>query len=121
MAARPAASAVGSPLRTLPGAARARLERSLTRAVRAARSRGEVLAWVSLPLAPTVDPAAVACASRRPGEPWFLFENPDRERAALAALGCVRALEAGGADRFARVAAEWRRLAGGAVGDDGLP
>ena len=33
---------------------------------------------VTIRLEDDVDPAAVACASRRPGEPWFLFEQPDR-------------------------------------------
>ena len=46
-----------------------------------------MLATISLPLAADVDPAAVVCASRRPGEHWFVFEQPDRGRAALAALG----------------------------------
>ncbi len=43
-----------------------------------------------------VDPSAVACASRRPGEPWFLFEQPDRGARALAALGEVALLTATG-------------------------
>jgi salicylate biosynthesis isochorismate synthase/menaquinone-specific isochorismate synthase len=59
----------------------------------------------------------VAVASRRAGEPWFLLEQPDRDRSAIAALGCVRAIEAEGPDRFARVAREWRALARDAVYD----
>ena len=43
-----------------------------------------------------VDPTAVVVASRRAGEPWFVLEQPDRERSALATLGCVAALEAHG-------------------------
>jgi salicylate biosynthesis isochorismate synthase len=99
------------------------LHRALRDAVRRARSRGEALAAVTLRVGRDVDPAAVACASRRAGEPWFVFENPDRERSALAALGCVRGLEAQGADRFRRVAAQWRVLAGEAVAEppDGPP
>jgi salicylate biosynthesis isochorismate synthase/menaquinone-specific isochorismate synthase len=54
-------------------------------------------------------------ASRRPGEPWFCFEQPNRDRFALGALGCVRALDARGADRFRAVARRWRTLAAGAV------
>jgi hypothetical protein len=42
-----------------------------------------------------------------------------RERAALAALGCVRALEARGPERFRVVGDAWRALAAGAVGDTG--
>ena len=78
---------------------------------------------VTVPVAPTVDPSAVAFASRRSGEPWFCFEQPDRSGAALAALGCVRRLEAHGADRFEHVAAAWRDLAGSAEADapDGPP
>ena len=96
------------------------LERALRQAVRRARSRGEALAAVTLTVGPDVDPAEVMFASRRPGEPFYVFEQPDRERRALAALGCVRALEASGPDRFARVSEEWRALAGGAVADEGL-
>jgi isochorismate synthase len=59
----------------------------------------------------------VACASRRPGEPWFLFEQPERGRAALAALGQAACLTAAGAERFATVADRWRALAAAAVGD----
>ena len=50
-------------------------------------------------------------ASRRAGEPWFCIEQPDRERAAVAALGCAVALEARGPQRFDEVAARWRALA----------
>jgi salicylate biosynthesis isochorismate synthase/menaquinone-specific isochorismate synthase len=94
-----------------------RLSRVVTRAVRRARSRGETLVAVTVP-APGMDPAQVAIASRRPGEPYFLFEQPDRGGHALAGLGCVRALEATGPDRFARVGRTWRELAAGAVADD---
>jgi isochorismate synthase len=90
---------------------------------RARRSGREVLAAVTVPVAPTVDPSAVVFASRRAGEPWFCFEQPDRAGAALAALGCVRRLEARGADRFKAVATAWRTLAGSAEADapDGPP
>ncbi len=64
-----------------------------------------------------VDPSAVACASRRPGEPWFLFEQPDRGARALAALGEVALLTATGPERFATVADRWRSLAAAAVSD----
>src|SRR3954451_20830559 len=94
-----------------------RLSRAVTRAVRRARSRGEALVAVTVP-APGMDPAQVAIASRRPGEPYFLFEQPDRSAHAVAALGCVRALEASGADRFARVGRAWRELAAEAAADE---
>ena len=64
-----------------------------------------------------IDPSAVVAASRRDGEPWFLFEQPDRDGAALATLGSVREIRSSGPHRFADVAAAWRRLAGGAEAD----
>jgi len=64
-----------------------------------------------------VDPSAVVCASRREGEAWFVFEQPDRGRAALAALGEVAHLQASGPDRFAVVAGRWRALVAASVGD----
>ena len=89
-----------------------------TQAVRRARAgAGEALASLTIPLRTPVDPSAVVAAARRPGEPWFCFEQPDRDGAALAGLGAVRELHAAGEDRFARVAAAWRRLAAGAAAD----
>ncbi len=57
------------------------------------------------------------CVSRREGEPWFVFEQPDRGRAALTALGEVAHLRASGPDRFAVVADRWRGMSAAAVGD----
>jgi salicylate biosynthesis isochorismate synthase len=95
-----------------------RLAARLSLAVkRARRSGGEVLASISLALDPHVDPSAVVCASRRPGERWFVFEQPDRGRAALAAMGTATSLQAAGAERFATVADRWRALAAAAVSD----
>ncbi|MDO8212887.1 isochorismate synthase MenF [Conexibacter sp. CPCC 206217] len=104
--------------------ARELLSMRLQEAVRRARSRataqadrtGEALAAVSVPLR-GVDPTAVVVASRQPGEPWFALEQPDRDGTALAALGCVRAIEASGEDRFDAVARTWERLAADAVAD----
>jgi isochorismate synthase len=102
----------------LPPAQRATLLARCQRAVRGARrGGGEVLAAVTLAVDPRTDPSAVACASRRDGEPWFCFEQPDRDGAALAALGCVRAIRARGERRFADAAAAWRALAGSAEAD----
>src|SRR3954447_22411322 len=56
-------------------------------AVRRPRRRGEALATITVALPAGADPIAIAAASRRPGEAWFSFEQPDRERFALAALG----------------------------------
>src|SRR3954469_5524594 len=115
---RPSHLDCAAPMTVAGAAAPPRLARALRDVVRRARSRGEALAAVTMRVDGGVDPAAVACASRRPGEPWFVFENPDREGAALATLGGARALEATGPDRFRRVAALWRELAGGAVADE---
>jgi salicylate biosynthesis isochorismate synthase/menaquinone-specific isochorismate synthase len=60
----------------------------------------------------------MTAASRRPGEAWFSFEQPDRDGFALAALGCAAAMDERGADRFARAAARWRALAERAACDD---
>ena len=101
-----------------------RLERRLGFALRRARASGApALASITARIDRAVDPTAVVAASRRPGERWFCFEQPEREGSALAALGCVRALEARGPDRFAAVARRWRSLAAAALTDeaDGPP
>src|SRR3954451_10023409 len=96
---------------------RERLRSRAVEAVRRARRRGEALAALTVPLPARADPPAIAAASRRPGEPWFTYEQSDRDGFALAALGCVAALDGGGAERFARVAARWGALGEHAAGD----
>jgi salicylate biosynthesis isochorismate synthase len=117
-------------LRTSPGPqwldARSsqRLHRHLEAALRRARSSGTpTLASVTSPVDRGIDPTALAAASRRPGEPWFCLEQPDRDRCALAAIGSVATLEDEGPDRFQRVARRWRELAATAIADetDGPP
>ena len=104
---------------SLSEAARERLHRHLVRAVARARRRGEgVLASVTVALAPAIDPSAVVCASRRPGEAWFVLEHPDHGGASLAALGSATELRASGTQRFTELAGRWRELAGEAVADD---
>ena len=113
-------------LRTSPGPewldapASKRLGRHVEAALRRARWSGaSTLASVTSPVDPATDPSALASASRRPGEPWFCLEQPDRDGCALAAIGSVRALEDEGPDRFRLVAGRWRRLVQEAVADDG--
>jgi isochorismate synthase len=131
----------------LYGAARAELLVRCERAVRRARRSGRgVLAGLTVRVDPDVDPSAVVFGSRRAGDDWFCFEQPDRDGAAIAALGCVARLEPPGSDPlrctpsdsaetaatfvqrngpdptrgeapFASVAAAWRKLAGEAVAD----
>ncbi len=98
---------------------RGRLRQHLDAAIRRARASHDqvALAAVTVALDPRTDPTAVVAMSRRTGEPWFVLEQPDRERSALATLGCVRALEATGPGRFREVAAQWRRLAAEACCD----
>jgi salicylate biosynthesis isochorismate synthase/menaquinone-specific isochorismate synthase len=80
----------------LYGAARAELLLRCERAVRRARRTGRgVLAGLTVRVGEGVDPAAVVFASRRAGDDWFCFEQPDRDGAALAALGCAVRLDAG--------------------------
>src|SRR3954452_6403261 len=81
---------------------RERLRGRAAEAVRRARRHGEALAAVTLRLPRGAAPTAIAAASRRAGEPWFSFEQADRDGFALAALGWVAALDASGPDRFAR-------------------
>lgn len=82
-----------------------------------------MLASVTAAVDPAVDPTAVAAASRRPGEHWFCFEQPDRDGYAVAGVGCVRALEGRGSDRFGEVARRWSSVAADALADalDGPP
>jgi isochorismate synthase len=83
-----------------------------------ARASGQAtLATFSLELPAQTDPAAVVCASRREGEPWFLLEQPERQRRALACLGEAVELRASGEQRFAELAQRWRALIAAAVSD----
>jgi isochorismate synthase len=94
----------------LPPEQRSRLTAQLERALRGARRDGDALAAVSWRVPGDVDPSAVVLCSRRAGEPWMCFEQPERERSAVAALGAAVALEDRGHQRFERTAARWRDL-----------
>jgi isochorismate synthase len=97
---------------------RERLLKRLQLAVKRARRSGEqTLATIGLALPAEIDPSAVVCVSRRAGEAWFVFEQPDRQRAALATLGEVAHLQASGGERFTEVAECWRSLSAAAVTD----
>jgi salicylate biosynthesis isochorismate synthase len=97
---------------------RDRLAARLELAVQRARRSGTpTLATLTLALPAEVDPSAVVCASRRPEEPWFVFEQPERKQVALATLGEVASLSAHGPERFAAVADRWRALSAAAVSD----
>jgi salicylate biosynthesis isochorismate synthase len=93
-----------------------RLADCLKRAVaRARRDGAATLAALSMPLPDSVDPSSVVSASRRPGEPWFVFEQPDRGRMALAGLGEASCIQAAGESRFEVLADRWRELAAAAA------
>jgi menaquinone-specific isochorismate synthase len=113
----PGATGAGSPFALAP-AERDRLASILSEAVQRARRSGEqTLATISLERAGDLDPTALACASRRSGEPWFALEQPDRGGASLAALGEAVQLRAAGRERFEQVARRWRELSAAAVGE----
>ena len=101
-----------------------RLARHLRAAGRRARGRGvTVLVSVSTRTVEFADPVATVAASRRAAEPWFALEQPDRDGLAIAGLGCVEAIEAGGAGRFTGVSQRWQELRADAEIDtlDGPP
>ncbi len=115
-------SAAGS--LALDAGSRLVLERRLGEALQRARATGgEVLAAVTLRADAGTDPTAVAAASRRPGEPWFAMEQPERGGSAVAGIGAACEIEASGDGRFAGAASAWRALAASALADppDGPP
>ncbi len=108
-----------SPSSWIDAATARRLAQRMDAGLRQARASGKpVLASVTASVDGRLDPTAAAVASRRPGEPWFCLEQPDRDASALAGIGCVRVLEARGADRFGAVARQWSALAASALADD---
>ena len=100
--------------RAAGGRLRARIEAGSRRA---RRTGAPALVSISSELEADADPAAIVYASRAGDEPWFCFEQPDRERIALATLGAVRTLEAAGPNRFDELAQRWRALADAAIAD----
>jgi salicylate biosynthesis isochorismate synthase/menaquinone-specific isochorismate synthase len=83
------------------------------------RSSGvPALASVSFELHEPLDPTAIVASSRREGDSWFCVEQRDRDGFALAALGCLRKLEARGRNRFTSVGTGWRSLVDNAIVDE---
>jgi len=98
------------------GSARSALVERVEAALGRARATGApVPASLTVPVEGAPDPSAVAFASRRPHEPLFCFEQPDRGGAALAALGSALTIEASGPKRFSDVAEQWRVTAAAAA------
>jgi hypothetical protein len=95
-----------------------KLSVSLRRGVDQARRNGRSQLISLTAQAPGgVDPTAVVAGSRAPDEPWFCFEQPDHGGAAVAALGCVRVLEAHGPARFAALSRARQKASGTALID----
>jgi salicylate biosynthesis isochorismate synthase/menaquinone-specific isochorismate synthase len=89
----------------------ARLEsRAQHAAARTAVGRRTIVS-VSERLAGEHDPTAIVLTSRRAGDRFSVFEQPARDRRALAGLGCTLELTAAGPDRFRVLEREWRALA----------
>jgi len=107
----------------IPPGQREHWREQLARAVRTSRRSGPCLAALSWRVEDGVDPSAVVFASRRPGERYLCFEQPDREGSALAGLGAAATLEDAGPGRFERIAERWRQFAASAVAEppDGPP
>lgn len=90
------------------------LDRELRDALAEAAHRdGRTLVSVSLPFE-CQDPVATVFASRRAGEPFFCWEQPDRGLT-LAALGRVHEVNSRGSNRFVEVAADCAHLSGEAI------
>jgi len=104
---------------SLSHAQRERLRARLRQASARARGGEPALATLTVRVPSGLDPTAVVCASRRPGEPWFAFEKPEHGRAAIAGLGEASRLQASGGRRFERVASAWRALAAAAMSGTG--
>lgn len=83
---------------------------------RATTHRRPVVASVTVELGAGIDPAAAVFASRRAGERWFAWEQPDRDRFALGTLGAAYLVEsAPAANRFGAAARECSEVMRGAV------
>ena len=110
-------SAADAPL-ALDAPAEALLLKRVERAVaRARRSGRPAIAAVTTRVGADVDPAGVVLASRQEDEPWFCFEQPDRNGSAIGALGSIVRVAATGENRFTAAAADWRALLADAEAD----
>ncbi|MHB8658189.1 MAG: isochorismate synthase [Solirubrobacteraceae bacterium] len=102
----------------LDASATERLSARLETALLQARGAGtSVLASVTCACPAARDPAAVVLGSRRCDEPFFVFEQPERDGFALAGLGCVDELRAGHVGRFKTMEELWGRVASEALRD----
>jgi len=103
----------------LDAAAWERLGRRAERAASAAR-RGGATAYASVTVAvpADLDLSSAVLGSRRPGDRWFCFEQPDRDGYAVCGLGTAAAVEAAGPGRFVVAARACRAVAARIFADD---
>lgn len=95
-----------------------RLRERLLHAGRTARRTGAPTLVSLVAPAPRIDdPLAAVMSARRHGDAWFCLQQAG---SAIATLGCAFALQAHGTDRFARLRADWRALAAGAIADEAV-
>jgi salicylate biosynthesis isochorismate synthase/menaquinone-specific isochorismate synthase len=100
------------------GALRARVKEALWRAARAGRP---VVASLTIELDPDLDVGSCVFATRAAEERYFVWEQPDRARFAIGALGAAWTIDAAGsADRFGAASAEAAELLRDASFDDDL-
>ncbi len=111
-------SATGNPF-ALDDEARERLALRVGAAIGwARREPGPAVAAVTAPLPAELDLSAAVLAARRPSDPFFCFEQPERDGFVVAGLGEATLLEARGKERFAQVAARARELGRRTFADD---
>jgi salicylate biosynthesis isochorismate synthase/menaquinone-specific isochorismate synthase len=73
---------------------------------RSARSGRRVLASYSFEVEPALDVAACVFSSRRAEERYFVWEQPERDRFAIGALGSAWTIDSAAADRFRSASAK---------------
>jgi salicylate biosynthesis isochorismate synthase len=83
----------------------------------AGRRRRRTLVSVTVP-AGECDPSAIAFASRRAGDRWFCWEQPDREGFALAGVGAAHEVVSRGERRFADVVSDCAEVARDRLADE---
>jgi isochorismate synthase len=83
-----------------------------------ARTGGRGFASVTVPVRADLDFSAAVFASRRAGDRWFCFEQPDRDGYAIAGIGTAALVEARGSARFGVVAAACREIGARILLDD---
>lgn len=96
-----------------------RLARRVERALALVRrDGGRALAAVTVPVDAAIDVSAVVLASRRGGDRFFCFEQPDRDDYAVCGLGQAATVRSAGPERFTEAARLCRALARRTFADD---